>query len=170
MRGFEENIRLNAEKCLEIIKVKNINNFIQGKETLEEKLTDKFIRKNYSKIWNTLGNEIIDYCKVKFQLDEVFKEIVEKSINDDEEIIKELENIFERDVFDIEFETEKEFLNMFYENFEKDFGENINIEEIENTFYEKISFIKEDIILDLIENKIFKEYQKWATKEENKNI
>ena len=174
LRGFEENIRLNAEKCLEIIKVKNINNFIQGKETLEEKLTDKFIRKNYSKIWNTLGNEIIDFYKVKFPLDEVFKEIVEKSINNsDEEIIKKLENIFERDVFDIEFETEKEFLNMFYEKYETEFGENINIcniEKIEDSFYEKISFIKEDIISDLIENRVFKKYQEWITKEENKNI
>lgn len=62
---------------------------------------------------------------------------------------------------------------MFYEKYETEFGENINIcniEKIEDSFYEKISFIKEDIISDLIENRIFTKYQEWITKEENKNI
>lgn len=184
LSGFEKNIRLNAEKCLEIIKEKNLKNSLQEKENSKEKiLIDEFIDENYTKICNNLGNEIVNIFKEKFPLDSVFQEVREKSINNsDEEIIKETQNIFERDVLNIRFETEEEFLDIFYEEAEKELEEkidNYDSQDVEDIFYEKIGFVKEDLILELIENKIlnfeekYQEYQKlFATKEkeETKSI
>ena len=184
LSGFEKNIRLNAEKCLEIIKEKNLKNSLKEKENSKEKiLIDEFIDENYTKICNNLGNEIVNIFKEKFPLDSVFQEVREKSINNsDEEIIKETQNIFERDVLNIRFETEEEFLDIFYEEAEKELEEkidNYDSQDVEDIFYEKIGFVKEDLILELIENKIlnfeekYQEYQKlFATKEkeETKSI
>ena len=173
---------------MEKIKKFIYNNCIDGinfeKETSEEeKLIDGFIDENYVKIYNNLGKEIIEVFEKRFSLDSVFKEVRKKSINNsDEEIIKEAQNIFEKDVLDIEFETEKEFLEVFYEETEKELEEkidNYDSQDVEDIFYEKIGFVKEDLILELIENKIlnfeekYQEYQKLLAtkeKEETKSI
>ena len=180
--SFIEN---NVEKSFEFYFEHITNNWKQEIEDfyfLNNKL-DEFIDENYVKIYNNLGKEIIDIFENKFSLDSVFKEVREKSINNsDEEIIKETQNIFEKDVLDIEFETEKEFLEVFYEETEKELEEkidNYDSQDVEDIFYEKIGFVKEDLILELIENKIlnfeekYQEYQKlFATKEkeETKSI
>ena len=173
---------------MEKIKKFIYNNCIDGinfeKETSEEeKLIDGFIDENYTKICNNLGKEIIEVFEERFSLDSVFKEVRKKSINNsDEEIIKEAQNIFERDILNIKFETEEEFLDVFYEEAEKYFEEkidNYDIQDVEDIFYEKIGFVKEDLILELIENKIlnfeekYQEYQKLLAtkeKEETKSI
>ena len=180
LSGFEKNIRLNAEKCLEIIKEKNFNNSIYKKdmskekiiinefiqEPLEnEKLIDVFIEENHTNICNNLRNEIIDYFKENFIIDEVFEEINEQSANDfDNEMVKDVQNIFEKEVLNIVFETEEKFFNIYYEGVEKRVKgkiDNYDRQDIENIFYEKISFIKEDLILELIENKILNFEEKY---------
>ena len=180
LSGFEKNIRLNAEKCLEIIKEKNFNNSIYKKdiskekiiinefiqEPLEnEKLIDVFIEENHTNICNNLINEIIDYFKENFIIDEVFEEINEQSANDfDNEMVKDVQNIFEKEVLNIVFETEEKFFNIYYEGVEKRVKgkiDNYDRQDIENIFYEKISFIKEDLILELIENKILNFEEKY---------
>ena len=180
LSGFEKNIRLNAEKCLEIIKEKNFNNSIYKKdmskekiiinefiqEPLEnEKLIDVFIEENHINICNNLRNEIIDYFKENFIIDEVFEEINEQSANDfDNEMVKDVQNIFEKEVLNIVFETEEKFFNIYYEGVEKRVKgkiDNYDRQDIENIFYEKISFIKEDLILELIENKILNFEEKY---------
>lgn len=180
LSGFEKNIRLNAEKCLEIIKEKNFNNSIYKKdmskekiiinefiqEPLEnEKLIDVFIEENHTNICNNLRNEIIDYFKENFIIDEVFEEINEQSANDfDNEMVKDVQNIFEKEVLNIVFETEEEFFNIYYEGVEKRVKgkiDNYDRQDIENIFYEKINFLKEDLILELIENKILNFEEKY---------
>ena len=180
--SFIEN---NVEKSFEFYFEHITNNWKQEIEDfyfLNNKL-DEFIDENYTKICNNLGNEIIEVFEERFSLDSVFKEVRKKSINNsDEEIIKEAQNIFERDILNIKFETEEEFLDVFYEEAEKYFEEkidNYDIQDVEDIFYEKIGFVKEDLILELIENKIlnfeekYQEYQKLLAtkeKEETKSI
>ena len=180
LSGFEKNIRLNAEKCLEIIKEKNFNNSIYKKDMSKEKiiinefiqeslenkkLIDVFIEENHTNICNNLRNEIIDYFKENFIIDEVFEEINEQSANDfDNEMVKDVQNIFEKEVLNIVFEKEEKFFNIYYEGVEKRVKgkiDNYDRQDIENIFYEKISFIKEDLILELIENKILNFEEKY---------
>ena len=180
--SFIEN---NVEKSFEFYFEHITNNWKQEIEDfyfLNNKL-DEFIDKNYIKICNNLGKEIVDIFEKRFPLDSVFQEVSEKSINNsDEEIIKEAQNIFERDVLNIKFETEEEFLDVFYEEAKKDLEEkidNYDNQDVEDIFYEKIGFVKEDLMLELIENKTlnfeekYQEYQKSFTieeKEETKSI
>ena len=180
--SFIEN---NVEKSFEFYFEHITNNWKQEIEDfyfLNNKL-DEFIDKNYIKICNNLGKEIVDIFEKRFPLDSVFQEVSEKSINNsDEEIIKEAQNIFERDVLNIKFETEEEFLDVFYEETKKDLEEkidNYDNQDVEDIFYEKIGFVKEDLMLELIENKTlnfeekYQEYQKSFTieeKEETKSI
>ena len=178
-------IEKNVEKSFEFYFEHITNNWKQEIEDfyfLNNKL-DEFIDKNYIKICNNLGKEIVDIFEKRFPLDSVFQEVSEKSINNsDEEIIKEAQNIFERDVLNIKFETEEEFLDVFYEEAKKDLEEkidNYDNQDVEDIFYEKIGFVKEDLMLELIENKTlnfeekYQEYQKSFTieeKEETKSI
>ena len=175
--SFIEN---NVEKSFEFYFEHITNNWKQEIEDfyfLNNKL-DEFIDKNYIKICNNLGKEIVDIFEKRFPLDSVFQEVSEKSINNsDEEIIKEAQNIFERDVLNIKFETEEEFLDVFYEEAKKDLEEkidNYDNQDVEDIFYEKIGFVKEDLMLELIENKTlnfeekYQEYQKSFTIEEKK--
>jgi FIC domain-containing protein len=180
--SFIEN---NVEKSFEFYFENITNNWKQEIEDfyfLNNKL-DEFIDKNYIKICNNLGKEIVDIFEKRFPLDSVFQEISKKSINNsDEEIIKEAQNIFERDVLNIKFETEEEFLEVFYEEAKKDLEEkidNYDNQNVEDIFYEKIGFVKKDLMLELIENKTlnfeekYQEYQKSFTiekKEETKSI
>ena len=180
--SFIEN---NVEKSFEFYFEHITNNWKQEIEDfyfLNNKL-DEFIDKNYIKICNNLGKEIVDIFEKRFPLDSVFQEVSEKSINNsDEEIIKEAQNIFERDVLNIKFETEEEFLDVFYEEAKKDLEEkidNYDNQDVEDIFYEKIGFVKEDLMLELTENKTlnfeekYQEYQKSFTieeKEETKSI
>ena len=177
--SFIEN---NVEKSFEFYFEHITNNWKQEIEDfyfLNNKL-DEFIDENYTKICNNLGNEIIDFFKEKFSLDSVFEEVSKKSANNfDEEIIKEVQNIFERDVLNLRFEIEEEFLGVFYKETEKKLEEkidNYDRQDVEDIFYEKINFLKEDLILELIENKILnfeEEYQKLFVteeKEETKSI
>ena len=177
--SFIEN---NVEKSFEFYFEHITNNWKQEIEDfyfLNNKL-DEFIDENYTKICNNLGNEIIDFFKEKFSLDSVFEEVSKKSANNfDEEIIKEVQNIFERDVLNLRFEIEEEFLGVFYKETEKELEEkidNYDRQDVEDIFYEKIGFVKEDLILELIENKILnfeEEYQKLFVteeKEETKSI
>lgn len=178
-------IENNVEKSFEFYFEHITNNWKQEIEDfyfLNNKL-DEFIDKNYIKICNNLGKEIVDIFEKRFPLDNVFQEVSEKSINNSgEEIIKETQNIFGRDVLNIKFETEEEFLEVFYEEAKKDLEEKINNydnQDVEDIFYEKIGFVKEDLMLELIENKTlnfeekYQEYQKSFTieeKEETKSI
>ena len=177
--SFIEN---NVEKSFEFYFEHITNNWKQEIEDfyfLNNKL-DEFIDENYTKICNNLGNEIIDFFKEKFSLDSVFEEVSEKSANNfDEEIIKEVQNIFERDALNLRFEIEEEFLGVFYKETEKELEEkidNYDRQDVEDIFYEKINFLKEDLTLELIENKILnfeEEYQKLFVteeKEETKSI
>ena len=177
--SFIEN---NVEKSFEFYFEHITNNWKQEIEDfyfLNNKL-DKFIDENYTKICNNLGNEIIDFFKEKFSLDSVFEEVSKKSANNfDEEIIKEVQNIFERDVLNLRFEIEEEFLGVFYKETKKELEEkidNYDRQDVEDIFYEKINFLKEDLTLELIENKILnfeEEYQKLFVteeKEETKSI
>ena len=177
--SFIEN---NVEKSFEFYFEHITNNWKQEIEDfyfLNNKL-DEFIDENYTKICNNLGNEIIDFFKEKFSLDSVFEEVSKKSANNfDEEIIKEVQNIFERDVLNLRFEIEEEFLGVFYKETEKELEEkidNYDRQDVEDIFYEKINFLKEDLTLELIENKILnfeEEYQKLSEteeKEETKSI
>ena len=177
--SFIEN---NVEKSFEFYFEHITNNWKQEIEDfyfLNNKL-DEFIDENYTKICNNLGNEIIDFFKEKFSLDSVFEEVSKKSANNfDEEIIKEVQNIFERDVLNLRFEIEEEFLGVFYKETEKELEEkidNYDRQDVEDIFYEKINFLKEDLTLELIENKILnfeEEYQKLFVteeKEETKSI
>ena len=177
--SFIEN---NVEKSFEFYFEHITNNWKQEIEDfyfLNNKL-DEFIDENYTKICNNLGNEIIDFFKEKFSLDSVFEEVSKKSANNfDEEIIKEVQNIFERDALNLRFEIEEEFLGVFYKETEKELEEkidNYDRQDVEDIFYEKINFLKEDLTLELIENKILnfeEEYQKLFVteeKEETKSI
>lgn len=92
-------------------------------------------------------------------LDEFIDENYAKICNNLEE---EIINIFEKEISTIRFEVEEEFLDVLYK--EKEFEEKINNyyrEDLENIFFEKISFIKEDLILELIENKILNFEEKY---------
>ena len=92
-------------------------------------------------------------------LDEFIDENYAKICNNLEE---EIINIFEKENSTIRFEVEEEFLDVLYK--EKEFEEKINNyyrEDLENIFFEKISFIKEDLILELIENKILNFEEKY---------
>ena len=69
------------------------------------------------------------------------------------------------------------FLDVFYEEAKKDLEEkidNYDNQDVEDIFYEKIGFVKEDLMLELIENKTlnfeekYQEYQKSFTIEEKK--
>ena len=176
--SFIEN---NVEKSFEFYFEHITNNWKQEIEDfyfLNNKL-DEFIDKNYIKICNNLGKEIVNIFEKRFPLDNVFQEVSKKSINNsDEEIIKEAQNIFERDVLNIKFETEEEFLDVFYEEAKKDLEEkidNYDNQNVEDIFYEKIGFVKEDLMLELIENKTlnfeekYQEYQKsFAIEEKEK--
>ena len=180
--SFIEN---NVEKSFEFYFEHITDNWKQEIEDfyfLNNKL-DKFIDKNYIKICNNLGEEIVDIFEKRFRLDSVFQEVSEKSTNNsDEEIIKETQNIFEKDVLNIKFETEEEFLDVFYEEAKEDLEEkidNYNNKDVEDIFYEKIAFVKEDLMLELIENKTlnfeekYQEYQKSFAieeKDETKSI
>ena len=174
--SFIEN---NVEKSFEFYFEHITNNWKQEIEDfyfLNNKL-DEFIDENYTKICNNLGNEIIDFFKEKFSLDSVFEEVSKKSANSfDEEIIKEVQNIFERDVLNLRFEIEEEFLGVFYKETEKELEEkidNYDRQDVEDIFYEKINFLKEDLILELIENKILnfeEEYQKLFVTEKKKKL
>ena len=105
-------------------------------------------------------------------LDEFIDENYAKICNNLEE---EIINIFEKEISTIRFEVEEEFLDVLYK--EKEFEEKINNyyrEDLENIFFEKISFIKEDLILELIENKILNFEEKYQeminiNKEKQKN-
>ena len=79
-------------------------------------------------------------------------------------MVKDVQNIFEKEVLNIVFEIEEKFFNIYYEGVEKRVKgkiDNYDRQDIENIFYEKISFIKEDLILELIENKILNFEEKY---------